>query len=123
MTKRLPIFLMLFVIFSAAPGWSLTETERTQLRSVREWYPQQACRESRELGQCFRWAASDCESKTTKAIDACLKRLDRKTRGSASGDLAYWERQVLVCAFNDLRGRYGKIFVGGAMCDMSGGAE
>lgn len=114
---------MLLTIFSPLLSSALTDTERTQLRTVREWYPQQACRESRELGQCFRWPHSDCEAKTEKAIDGCLKRLDRKMRGSASGDLPYWERQVLVCAFEDLKGRLGKNFVGGAMCDVTGGAE
>lgn len=104
-------------------AWALTDGEREQIRNLREWYPRQACNADRELGQCFKWAKGECEKKAAKALDACVKRLDRTMRGSASGDLSHWERQVFSCSFEDLKSRHAKIFLGGAVCDISGGAN
>lgn len=124
MRKFLPVTLVFLALLGAAPvAPALDEDGREQLRGLRDWYPLQACRADRELGQCFKWSVRDCEAKSQKSLDACLKRHDRQLRGSASGDLEHWQRRILTCVFDDLKAKNPKLHLGGPLCEIGGGAE
>lgn len=117
------MLVLALIVMSAAPAGALNESEREEIRALENWYPRQACAADRELGQCFSWTVNDCELKAAKSLALCLRRHEKRMRGSATGDVTDWQDTILRCAFIELRDNETKSFRGGALCRTEGGGR